>query len=193
MRLLNKTAIKICLLFILVIVLVIVGYYYYNNLPRKVTRYEGLELGIAAREVMYRKGMPSGVYDKEAKVTFDDNTTGTFRWTIYSKDIPKASNVQNYKGWFFEDEKVGLLDVDFDVPNGHIVQISCYSETILGCDMVNKLGINSTEKDIKKRLGEPSKESIDRTVKTIEYKNFNIIFHLEKEKVSYITIKKLDN
>jgi hypothetical protein len=137
--------------------LVTIGYYLYIDLPRNVTHYKGLELGMAANEVMYKKGKPSGVYGKEETVNIE-NTPATVLPTIYSADIPKDSTVQNYKGWFFDDDKGNRLDVDFDVPNGHVIEIGCYSRAGSGCEMVNKLGINCTEADITKRLGKPSKE-----------------------------------
>jgi len=147
---------------------------------------------MAASEVIYRKGMPSGVYGKEEMITIN-NTPVAARLDISSVDIPKDSTVQSYQGWFFEDDKRYRLDVDFDVPNGHIIEIGCYSTTESGCEMVNKLGIDSTEIEIKKRLGKPSKEFIEGTVKFIEYKKYNIKFCLEKEKVYYIVVRQLDN
>jgi len=207
MRVLKKISIKFFLLLVLLIALVMAGYCFYMKLPQRLTHYQGLELGMTTSEVMYRKGepsgvfttaMPSGVFKKKVGIEEEEiaefmSDKYEFRFIFDKHKIPKGSNVENYDEWYFMEKDSHRLDVKFDVPNGNVVEIACYPRIEYGCEMVNDIGINSTEINVKKRLGKPSKEVLEGLVKSIEYKNYNIKFYLEKEKVRAIILKKFDN
>jgi hypothetical protein len=100
--------------------------------------------------------------------------------------------VEDFGIWELEKSNGNCLFVKFNKPNGYVVEIACNSSTDRGCEMVNDIGINSSEASIKKRLGKSSQETIEGLVKKIEYKKFNLEFYLEKEKVYFIIVKKYD-
>ena len=179
--------IAIIISFILTIsILLALGYYFYTNLPQKIVKYEGLELGITANEVKYRKGVPrimhlSGFQSDEAVKTEESQPSE------FSENLGKCIS------WNYFSDEGPALTVKFDVPNGHLVEIACRSEKEYGCEKVNNIGINSTETDIKKKLGKPSKETLDGLIKIIQYKKYNTEFSLKKEIVNQISVRKIDN
>ena len=225
------------MLLVLMICAIIIGYYFYMKLPKKVTGYHGLELGMNAGELKYRKGTPDRVVSKKdfssenqyvapiyqdnlsdhspsekasaigivvrnpvnseavdtKKPRILDNKDLVLYGTVPDK-LPKGSKVEDYEMWrYYKDDMSSNLDAKFDVPDGRIVEIACFSTKENFCERVNGIGINSTESDVKKKLGEPSKETIDDLVKKIEYKNYNLEFYLAKEKVFYIIVRAYED
>jgi hypothetical protein len=191
---LKKIAIIVSLILTISILLAL-GYYFYSNLPKKIVQYEGLELGITANEVMYRKGMPTQVLG-EPELDNKGEEWQTEHQVINSIKVENpnlevsSEKVLEYKYWHYDNQG---LTVKFDKPNGNVEDFTCYSEKEHGCEKVNDLGMNSTETDVKKKLGKPSKETLDGLIKTIQYKNYNIEFYLKQEKVYQIRVGKIDS
>jgi hypothetical protein len=74
------------LLFAVFITLATVGYYFYIKLPQKITTYEGIQLGMAAGEVKYKKGMPTFVFREESNFIYT-------RKLVFSELIPYKTGI----------------------------------------------------------------------------------------------------
>ena len=222
-EMLKRINIKYLLLLVLLICAIVIGYYFYMKLPKKVTGYHGLELGMNAGELKYRKGEPDYLLSKEdysgiifflrpyndeppesPPREFEEVDKNKVRelpkamdvrpWGNSPNALPNGSKVEDYEMWrYYKDDSSNILDVKMDVPNGRIVEIACFSRKGNFCEKINGIGIKSTEFNVKKNLGEPSKETINDLVKKIEYKNYNLEFYLAKEKVFYIIVREYDD
>lgn len=191
----KKIIITILSILVTLIILVI-GYSYYVNIPREITEYEGLKLDITAEEVFYRKGVPrmaSGMKDKDDVLHIIGFRSDEAVKAEESNPTEYSKNIFKHTTWYYGKDKNISLVLKFDKPNGHLQEITCNSKIEYSCEMVNGIGINSTEDQVKKTFGKPSKEIINGLIKTIQYEKYNTEFSLEKEKVYGIKIAKIDN
>lgn len=144
------------------------GYFTYKNRPTPATELNGVRLGMSPLEVKLAKGAPTT--EQNAKDEKQDEKF-TLSWQFRS-DLGDESTVVIFYGVTADTMKVSI-----------VCARGGYS-TLLG------LGRYSNEKDVIKKLGQPSAESIskDGLSKIISFKSFKVAYELTKGQITELCV-----
>jgi hypothetical protein len=153
----------VLLLIIIVIGLSVFGWYRYQDRLRPISSLGSISLGMSPIEVSLALGKPS-------QETQPDNFGGSRTYTY--------SDYSGEKFIMFSNSENTTVDS---------VSIICsdnYNDKVFG------LGKYSSEKEVLKKLGEPTKQSIrsDGLAKTISYEKWNVSFEIQKGEVGNVCI-----
>jgi hypothetical protein len=145
------------------------GWYSYNNLPSPVAELNGIRLGMSPVEVKLVKGPPSN--EQKATIAQQDNE---FRlsWEFSSAWGGDESTAVIFYGATPDNLKVAII---------------CGSG---GYSTVHGLGRYNNEKDIIRKLGQPTSESInsDGLSKFISFKPLKVAYELTKGQISQVCV-----
>jgi hypothetical protein len=145
------------------------------------TEYGGLRLGMSRDEVRYIKGLPTDLVTNDM-----DQATQTFG-VIKQSELPKEKTINDYQLWSYEAYKHSI-HVDFG-RGPTVLSIACYSDDKLyHCPAIGGVQDGTSETDLLRRLGTPTKSQIRGATKTINYDEIGVEFNLEKESVYRLAI-----
>ena len=175
-----------CLLFFLI--------WYFNNLPKKVSEYQGISLGSSKDEVWYSKGVPNEVLFpleemKEIKGFWQRHAT--------KEEIKKAPNGEKgFNTWHYEKKGI-RVSIDFDPLTGKVNKIGCYVSlkdwTDVRACRVNGIGALDSEDRVIDILGKPSNSLISGLSKELLYPNLNMKIILKQKSVYYIIVSQIQS
>ena len=185
-RIIKRTAF-ICLGLIILGAALGIGAYYWDQLPQKVgrqTEYAGLRLGMTQDEVMYVKGYPPSVLAEEVQ---DPQWKG-FYTVVDTKKLEKGKRVIDYRHWSYEQGKHNI-NVTFNAARTAVVHLQCFSDDRLyRCPLIGGIRDGDSEKEVVRKLGNPTASKIDGVAKTLTYRDLGIEFILTKEQVYMMSI-----
>jgi hypothetical protein len=153
---------------------------YLNSRPRPVARYADVSLGDSKDEVMYEKGMPTGVLEEDAALP-----TG-FRLDVKLSDIPSGRHVTDYQYWEYEPTDAARVYVYFSPQTQRVVRVLCSSHGANNCPSLLGVVTGTTEDRVLDMLGKPSHTELSTSFgseKEMEYSQFRVAFWLEKLQV----------
>ena len=152
----------IIILFILIISLSIWGWFLYKDRPQVQYSLGSLSLGMSVVEVTLAAGEPTTTsFNGVRRFYYNDNYSNRLKYLVSFSDINEEP-----------EEKVDII---------------CTREYL---NDVFGLSVYSSEEQIKKKLGEPSYQSIrsDGFAKIISYEELNVSFEIEKKNVVMVCI-----
>jgi hypothetical protein len=102
--------------------------------------------------------------------------------------LPKGKTVNDYPLWSYEGGDNHYLHVAFG--NGKtVVSIACYSlDRIYRCPTIGGISDGTSEAELLRKLGAPSRSQIVDQTKTVTYDDVGVEFKLEQEKVYRLLI-----
>ncbi|MCA6109590.1 hypothetical protein [Bradyrhizobium cenepequi] len=160
-------------------VLIVAAQYWDQLFPVRLSRqaeYAGLRLGMSRDEVKYVKGFPANVVTDDKEGPWQDFGV------LKSSELPKGKTVNDYPLWSYEGYE-HYLHVAFG--NGKtVLSIACFSkDRLYRCPAIGGVQDGSSEAELVRKLGAPSKSQIKDTTKSVEYDDIGVEFKLEKETV----------
>jgi hypothetical protein len=171
------------------------AYGYISKLPKKVSNFEGVALGMDMSEVKYILGYPDSVL-----YPVEDLNKGKgkpmFAQLIASKEqIDRSANgVNDFYDWQY-NRGTKRIDIGFDSSNKKVKFVGCYvnpKEYVdVGACAINNIQALDSEEVIFDRLGSPSSSTIDDSTKTITYDKYNLKIFLVKKMAYYIIVEDL--
>src|SRR5262245_14343002 len=162
--------------------------YWSELFPERLGRqaeYAGLKLGMSPQEVMYIKGYPPIVLEKDA----DPNSEWKdFLLVKETKDLAKGKKVTDYKHWSYKQFK-STLGVEFDDNRTAVVAITCMSgERLRSCQPIGSVQDGTSEQDALRKLGGPAEQRIDGVTKDLRFPRLGVQLTLEKQEVYMLRI-----
>lgn len=157
----------------------------FEDRSKKQTEYLDLALGMTKAEVLYVKGTPTNV-------SIGD-TDDSGKKMIKTENIDAAFKIEDFYYWSYSGDKEQRIDVAFDKGGSGVIGIGCYSRSRRSCQPILSLSTGNSEEDVLRRLGKPDTEDITNGVKTMSYKDANILVSLQQEKVYFIGIRSNSN
>jgi hypothetical protein len=167
------------------------GYAEYKDMPRRQDTYAGIQLGATMAEILYLKGNPSAVLVEERT---DDLPEGFYRYVALA-EIPKGKKVEDYVMWEYTPAGTqdGRVSVVFNDATRKVRLIACYSVSDrYACPALLGVWPRDDEGTVVGKLGTPTKEALDGTVKRLEYGQFSARFFLVKTKVYMMQVLEYD-
>jgi uncharacterized protein DUF6804 len=196
----KKSKVKVICLLVLLLVLAFAVVAYsvnvatrYHAFTNQLNAVQGIHIGDSREEVKYRLGFPQNVIGPEEK----DEKVGLFQrvYTVSGADndvnkMPSTTKVEDYDEWSYEEPYGNVrLTVGFN-KSGFVESLSLYSNSKKGYGWGLVAGLSSGDSEDKVlRLGQPSRQTLDRGTKTIEYHDIGIAVKLTKGRAYMITIK----
>lgn len=174
------------------------SYQYISNLPKKVIEYEKVRLGMNMDEVMYNLGYPPDVLREDLNPP--SFVKGKFLVFATKAEVDKSNGgAKDFYYWQYpnkDKQDTKRVDIEFDKSSKKVVSIGCYVDSTAWISpntcLVNGIQALDTEETILKKLGQPSEEKIDGTVKTMLFKKFNMKVLLQQRNAYYIIIEKTE-
>jgi hypothetical protein len=164
--------------------IIVVAQYWEQLAPVKLARqteYSGLRLGMSRDEVKYLKGLPPNV------VTDDNEGSWQAYRVLKPLDLPKGKTVDDYPLWSYERGHESYLHVAFG--KGMTVRtIACVSSSSFMCPAIGAVQDGSSEADLLRKFGAPTRSQIKDTAKSVAYDDIGVEFKLEKETVNRILV-----
>ena len=165
-----------------------VGAYYWQELPQKIERqtaYAGLRLGMTQDEVMYVKGYPPFVLGEE----LTDPQWKGFMTVVDTKNLEKGKRAIDYRDWSYEEYEHNI-NVAFNPARTAVTVIQCYSkDKVYRCPELGGVRDGDSEKEVLRKLGNPTSSKIDGVTKEMSYRDFNIEIWLTKEEVYMLALR----
>jgi hypothetical protein len=165
-----------------------VGAYYWQQLPQKIERqtaYAGLRLGMSQDEVMYTKGYPPFVLGEEVT---DPQWKGSMP-VVDTKNLEKGKRAIDYRDWYYEEDQRNI-NVTFNRARTAVTEIQCYSEDkVYRCPELGGVRDGDSEKEVLRKLGNPTTSKIDGVTKQMSYGDLNIEIWLTKEVVYMLALR----
>src|SRR5262245_15306962 len=165
-----------------------VGAYYWQQLPQKIERqtaYAGLRLGMTPDEVMYVKGYPPFVLAEE----LTDPQWKGFMKVVDTKNLEKGKRAIDYRDWSYQGYEHNI-DVTFNPARTAVEGIQCYSnDKIHRCPELGGVRDGDSEKEVLRKLGNPTTSKIDGVTKQMSYRDLNIQVWLTKEEVYMLAVR----
>jgi hypothetical protein len=175
------------------------GFLYITNMPKPVTEFERVTLGMAMDEVMYNLGYPEDMLYEDTITKKPSFIKG--KWLAYATKEERDKNktgARDYLYWQYPSKNTKdtkRIDVEFDTDTKKVVSIGCYVQSNAWVSpntcAINGIQALDTEEIIVGKLGKPSKEVIDGITKTMQYEKYNMEINLEQRYAYYIVVKKL--
>ena len=171
-------------------------YGYISKLPKKVTNFEGVALGMDMSEVKYIFGYPDYVYYPVEDLNKGKGKPMMAQMQATKEQIEHSANgVNDFYNWSF-NRGVKRIDIDFDSSNNKVNSIGCYVDVEkyinAGTCKVNNIQAMDIEEVIFDKLGSPSSSAIDNSTKTIIYNKYNMKIRLVKKTAYYIIVEELN-
>ena len=155
--------------------------------PTKVgrqTEYAGLRLGMTQDEVMYVKGNPPYVLADEP-----DSQWKGFMRVIDTKNLEEGKRAIDYSDWGFR-ETLRHIDVTFNPARTAVTIIQCTSDDKGNrCPALGGVRDGDSEKEVLRKLGNPTSSKIDGVTKQMSYRDLNIEIWLTKERVYMLALR----
>lgn len=167
------------------LIFTIVGLALFENLPKKQSEYHELALGMTKAQVVYIKGTPTNVSLGDIK---DGGKT-----LIKTENIEQDLKIEDFNYWNYSGNKGQHIDIDFDKDGSGVIGIGCYSLSSRSCPSILGISTGNAERDVLRNLGKPDTEEITNGVKTMSYKDLNVIVTLKQKKVYFIGIRSNNN
>lgn len=176
-------------------------YSYFSNLPKPVTKYEGISLGMSMDEVMYTLGYPSVVlYEDTDQIKLANGQTIKGSMLIHVTPSYMSKNNKSASDYFYWQYDVGgntkskRVDIEFNEETKLVQSIGCYvndSDWVsANTCLINGIQSLDSEEHIINRLGKPSHEKIEGVTKNLVYSNFNMSIYLARKTAYYIKVEK---
>ena len=159
----------------------ILGLALFENDSKKQSEYLDLALGMTKAEVIYIKGTPTNV----SNIAIGDGD----KKVVKTESIEGGLRIEDFNYWKYNGDKEQHIDVVFDKDGREVIGIGCYSRSRRSCPSILSISTGSSEEDVLRRLGEPDTEDITNGVKTMSYKDSNVLVNLKQEKVYFIGIR----
>jgi outer membrane protein assembly factor BamE (lipoprotein component of BamABCDE complex) len=175
-----RTSIICALLFFTVVGLALV-----ENRETKQSKYHDLALGMTKAQVVYIKGPPTSVAAGDLKDALET--------LVKVENIDAGLEIEDFNYWNYRGDKEQSLDVEFDKAGNGVVGIGCYSPLKRSCPSIRGISTGNVEEDVLRRLGEPDTEEITNGIKTISYKDLNIVIKLKQKNVYFVGIRSNSN
>ena len=158
------------------------------NRPKKLTEFQSVSLGMSMDEVAYALAYPENVYRIE-QVDWGDGSIKDVRVKISEKELQKAKNgVKDYPVWSYVMDRSGVT-ITFDAKQKRVASISCSADKDPYRDCyANRIYIGMGEASVIEKLGTPTHSSIDDTLKTLQYDQWNMTVRLMKRSVVNIEV-----
>jgi hypothetical protein len=173
----------------------------FTHFREQVSGLGGIALGDSQGEVIYKLGRPHEVLadppngQKIAGWEGDQlvyDTSDKKEGAPKSASMPPGTTIEQYPAWMYDSpQSRGDLRASFDRTSGRVDEIDCFDFNKPPTEFCPKLlgiGVGDSEAEILADLGEPSRQSIDAGVKTIEYRDIGVAFLLEKTRVYGIKV-----
>ncbi|MBR1302171.1 hypothetical protein [Bradyrhizobium sp. AUGA SZCCT0042] len=163
---------------------IIVAQYWDQMFPVKLdrqTQYDGLRLGMSKDEVKYIKGIPTTV------ITNDKDGPWKDFGVVQTSELPKGKTVNDYSLWSYDGHK-RYYNVGFG-NSSTVVSIGCYSEDkSYRCPAIGDVRDGTSEAEMLRKLGPPTKSAISGVTKSVEYNNIGVEFKLQQETIYYVLV-----
>ena len=163
-----------------------VSYFLYEALasrPKLQTTYADLKIGMSMSEVLYVKGRANSV-----EVLDNDSKYKDLYAVTQVKDLNSTQKIQDFLVWGYNQDDRNRVTVFFDKRSKLINEIQCYSPGSFYCPPLLGISAGDNEDQVRRKLGAPSLEKIDGTVKTMTYQTLKVRFWLEQKKVYMIAV-----
>jgi hypothetical protein len=193
MVLIKRASILAVMLAILLAFYILFGLY--AKFSSDLHRYMDLNIGDTRDETLYARGVPTVVEDPpKFDASFGGNISRTYQ--VDGKDnknrIPAGKSYKDYLSWSFDNASGGRIDLEFDAHSMRISSIGCYSQSKTDCPQIFGISTGMSEDDVLRILGKPTTESLDGTVKRLEYDDIGLNVYLSK-RFSYYIVKRSPN
>jgi hypothetical protein len=179
-RIIFRTLIGVVALALIGGTLIVAAQYWDQLVPTKLARqteYAGVRLGMSRDEVKYVKGLPPKV------VTDDKDGPWQAYGVLKSSELPQGKAVNDYPLWSYEGYE-HYLHVAFGKGGKTVRSIACFSkDKIYRCPEIGGVKDGTSEAELLRKLGAPSRSQIKDTTKSIGYDDIGVEFTLEKETV----------
>jgi hypothetical protein len=193
---LNKI-LKIILIFTLFIVFLIGCYFSYQyilKLPKKIITYQDISLGMEMDEVIYVLGYPNSVLHPIEDLNKGKGKPMLAQMNASKEEIERSPNrVKDFYDWQFNKGNK-RIDIGFSSTTNKVSSVGCYIDSNAFVDSgtcaINNIQAMDTEDTIIDKLGSPTTSSIEDSVKTLTFNNFNMKIMLSKKIAYYIIIEK---
>lgn len=157
--------------------LIVVAQYWDQIFPTKLmrqTEYAGVRLGMSRDEVRYVKGLPTNVVTDDVNV----GSFGTFKLS----ELPQGKTINDFPLWSYYDSN-HYIGVAFG-KGKTVLSIACYSkERIYRCPEIGGVQDGTSEAELLRKFGAPSRSQIKGATKSLEYNDIGVEFGLEMEKI----------
>ena len=172
------------------------AYGYISKLPKKVTNFEGIALGMDMSEVKYILGYPDFVLYPVEDINKVKGKPMMAQLFATKEQIERSANgVNDFYDWQF-NRVAKLIYIGFDSSNNKVNSIGCYVDAKeyigAGTCAVNNIQALDSEEVIFDKLGSPSSSIIDNSTKTITYNKYNMKIKLVKKTAYYIIVEELN-
>jgi hypothetical protein len=175
---------------------------------KPISTYQSIKLGTHMDEILYVKGNPESVSDEINDINDErvpqfikDIKPFTSFFRVATKEELEKNNYdyKKYNAWDYKND-VTNTSVFFD-ENKQVKEIGCFTSELSSeqentekiknqkyCS-INNISINTTEDELIKKIGTPTKQSYEGTTKIIDFKKLNLQVRLIKLKIYYIAIR----
>lgn len=162
---------------------------YFDNRPYQITKYAEISIGDSREEVLYALGEPPEFIETKPSNNVE-NQFKEFNLIAQSNDYyEETPKFKKSKEWLYtEGER--RIDIAFDMSNGRVKSIACYSGRTYLCPYIFGIHDGSREEDVLSHLGKPTSEKIDGITKVIRYSQYNLTLYLTKRQVYMLKVSK---
>lgn len=169
---------------------------YVSNLPKRITTYEGISIGMSMAEVKYILGYPDDVLHPAEDMSEGKGEKLLMQRYADKEDIRRSpKGVDGFYDWQY---RLGpkRIDVEFDKSSLTVRSIGCYTDAKLfpvepGTCAINNIQASDIEEVVLDKLGVPSSSVIENSTKILEYANYNMKIFLTRKVAYYIIVEDL--
>jgi hypothetical protein len=153
------------------------AYQHVQSLPKPVTTFQHVRLGMSMDEVLYNLGKPTDVLKAE-------ELPSKFQFFVEKDEVKKSKNgINDFVFWHYESEK-NRITIDFDDISHTLKMVGCtVSDDQLSNNScaLNGVFTGMTEDEVASILGAPTSSRIGASgVKTMAFSKYNMQLFFEK-------------
>ena len=187
-----KKCIKFIAIFVLSIFIISFIIYFgvekYKAYPRAVKEYWNIKIGDDSEDVLFYKGKPQDEFEKFGGYALPDANNKS-KWDKYK--IPPNTKDADFKTIWDYKEDDSYYRIEF-TKDKKVKSVTCSGNFFWHCPSVSTISIGSSFENIVKIFGYPKEENYEKSFgfRYLYYPEYNIKFHLEKNKVTKIMYLK---